>query len=189
LVPPAVLTWQEEQVRFAFQDGQAAFLRNWPYAYSLLQAPDSRVAGRFAVAPMPGGPGGAPTAALGGSQLAINANSGDAENAYLLIDYLLGPEQMLERARIVGQYPPRPSMFDTAALAEALPVRPADARRIIERAVPRPVTPVYSQLSEILQIALHRALTRQQEPDAALREAAASMQALLQRVHLAPSTS
>lgn len=189
-VPPAVLTWQEEQVRFAFQDGQAAFMRNWPYAYALLEeSPDSRVAGRFAVAPMPAAEGGVGTAALGGSELAINAYSGDPATAYLLIDYLLGEEQMLERARLIGQYPSRPAMFDTPALADALPVRRDDARRVIERAVPRPVTPVYSQLSEILQVALHRALTQQQEPDAALREAATAMQALLQRVRLAPSGS
>ncbi|MEO7133442.1 MAG: extracellular solute-binding protein [Vicinamibacterales bacterium] len=66
-VPPAVLTWQEEQTRFAFQNGQAALMRNWPYAYALLVAGDSQVAGRFAVAPLPGGPGGAPAAALGGA--------------------------------------------------------------------------------------------------------------------------
>ena len=45
--------------------------------------------------------------------------------------------------------------------------------------LPRPATPVYSELSEILQIALHRALTGQQEPRAALREAATAMRALL----------
>jgi ABC-type sugar transport system permease subunit len=56
-----------------------------------------------------------------------------------------------------------------------------DARRIVERAVPRPATPIYSQLSEILQINLHRALTNQTEPEAALREAARSMRAALRR--------
>ena len=55
----SVLTWQEEQTRFAFQNGQAVFMRNWPYAYALLARADgSAVAGRFAVAPMPAGPGG-----------------------------------------------------------------------------------------------------------------------------------
>jgi hypothetical protein len=43
------------------------------------------------------------------------------------------------------------------------------------------VTPVYTQLSDILQVYLHRALTRQQEPAEALRRAAAEMQALLDR--------
>lgn len=187
IVPPAVLTWQEEQVRFAFQNGQAAFMRNWPYAYGLLKdASQSRVAGRFAVASMPGGGGGAPTSALGGSVLAINAYSGDREAAYLLIDYLLQPEQLIERARLVGQYPPRPALYETQALADALTIAPGEARRIIERAVARPVTPVYTELSEILQIALHRALTHQQEPHAALQGAAASMQALLDKVGLSP---
>jgi multiple sugar transport system substrate-binding protein len=186
-VPPAVLTWQEEQTRFAFQNGQAAFMRNWPYAYTLLQDPThSEVAGRFAVAAMPAGPDGAPTAALGGSALAVSAYSEQPEAAYRLIDYLLQPAQMIERARIAGQFPTRPALYETRALADALTIPLADALNVIERAVPRPITPVYTQLSEILQIALHRALTRQQEPRAALAEAATGMRALLEKVKLGP---
>ena len=82
--------------------------------------------------------------------------------------------------------PTRPALYETRALADALTIPPADALAVIERAVPRPVTPVYSQLSEILQISLHRALTRQQEPRAALQEAAAAMRALLAKVKLGP---
>lgn len=187
IVPHAALTWQEEQTRFAFQRGQAVFMRNWPYAYALLEdRSQSTVVDRFAVTPMPGGPGGMPTAALGGSALAVNARSEHPTAAYQLIDYLLQPEQMIERARIAGQFPTRPALYQTPALADALTIPPADALRVIEQAVPRPVTPVYSELSEILQIALHRALTRQQEPGPALREAAAAMRALLARVKLAP---
>ena len=37
IVPPAALTWHEEESRFAFQNGEAAFMRNWPYAYALMQ--------------------------------------------------------------------------------------------------------------------------------------------------------
>ena len=185
--PEAVLTWQEEQTRFAFQNGHAVVMRNWPYAYALLQdARGSSVAGRFAVAPLPAGPGGNPTAALGGSQLAINAFSEQPEAAYRLIDYLLQPAQMIERARVAGQFPPRPALYDSPALAAALEIPPADALRILERAVPRPVTPVYSELSQILQASVHRALTRQQEPRAALQDAARSMRRLLTRAGLAP---
>ena len=180
--PEAVLTWQEEQTRFAFQNGDAAFMRNWPYAYPLMQdSAESRVAGRFAVAPMPAAPGGEPTAALGGGQLAINANSRHPRQAYDVIAFLLAPEQMLERAQVVGQYPSRPALYESAELEGALAIPPSDARRIIEAAKPRPVTPVYTQLSEILQIHLHRALTRQAAPDAALTAAAAEMEALLDR--------
>ena len=37
VTPEAVLTWQEEQTRFAFQNGEAVMMRNWPYAYTLLE--------------------------------------------------------------------------------------------------------------------------------------------------------
>jgi ABC-type glycerol-3-phosphate transport system substrate-binding protein len=185
IVPASVLTWQEEQARLAFQNGQAVFMRNWPYAYSLLQHPaQSRVAGRFAIAPIPATRTGSPTAALGGSVLAINANSGDADAAYRLIEFLLAPAQLLDRARVAGEYPPRPTMYEGTGLGDALQLDATEARRVIESAVARPVTPVYNELSQLLQIALHRALTRQQEPRAALQQAATAMRALLARTEL-----
>jgi ABC-type glycerol-3-phosphate transport system substrate-binding protein len=186
IAPEAVLTWQEEQTRFAFESGQAVFMRNWPYAAALLaDSKSSEVAGRFAVAPMPGASGGMPTAALGGSELAVNAFSDQPDEAYALIQYLLAPAQALERARVVGQYPPIRALYDTPALSEALQMNPGDVRRIIDRATPRPVTPVYSQLSEVLQIALHRALTGQSSPADALASAAVDMQGVLDRAGLA----
>jgi multiple sugar transport system substrate-binding protein len=185
VVPRAALTWQEEQTRFAFQNGQAVFMRNWPYAYALLDdAAESAVAGKFAVAPMPGAPGGTPAAALGGSTLAVNAFSDQPADAYRLIAFLLEPPQMIERAREAGQFPPMPALYEDPALVDVLRIPAVEARRIIEAAVPRPVTPVYSQLSSILQVSLHRALSGQQEPRAALDEAAAEMRTLLRRVRL-----
>ena len=185
VVPPAVLTWHEEETRFAFQNGEAAFMRNWPYAVPLLlDSAESRVAGKFSVAPMPAGPGGSPTATIGGAQLAINRRTEHPEAAWAVIDFLTRPEQMRERARVVGQFPTRPAVYDDPELASGLAIPPASVRRIVEHAVPRPVSPVYTQLSEILQINLHRALTRQSEPAAALARAQAEMQRVLNRVGL-----
>jgi ABC-type glycerol-3-phosphate transport system substrate-binding protein len=179
VVPRAVLTWQEEQTRFAFEDGRAVFLRNWPYAAALFDQPgESAVAGRFGVAPMPHD-GGPSAAALGGAQLAINARSRQPEAAWQLVRFLTAPEQMLERARVAGQFPARRSLYDDPRLAAALPVPPAEVRRIIDHAVPRPVTPVYTELSGILQIHLHRALTDQETPADALARAAREMRAVL----------
>ena len=128
VVPARVLSWHEEEPRFAFQNGEAALMRNWPYAVAPMQdSADSRVAGRFAVAPMPAGPGGRHTAAFGGAQLAINAFSPEAEAAWRVIDYLTRPEQMLERAEIVGQFPTRTGVYDDPALADALAIPPLSA--------------------------------------------------------------
>ena len=188
VVPQATLGWQEEQTRFQFQNGKAVFMRNWPYAYALLKdAGASKVAGRFAVGLMPAAPGGTPTSALGGSQLAINRNSRHPKAAYQVIEYLTQPEQMLERAQVAGQFPARRSMYDQKDLADALGMSAQqlhEVRRVIEHAVARPVSPVYAELSEILQIWLHRALTRQVEPDEALASAARQIRELLARVGL-----
>jgi ABC-type glycerol-3-phosphate transport system substrate-binding protein len=185
VVPTTVLTWHEEETRFAFQNGEAAFMRNWPYAYPLMQdSSQSRVAGKFLVAPMPAAPGGSHTAAIGGGQLAINRRSEHPEAAWAVVDYLTRPEQMRERAAVVGQFPTRSGLYDDPDLASGLAIPPATIKQIIEFAVPRPVTPVYTQLSEILQIHLHRALTRQTEPAVALARAQAEMQRLLNRVGL-----
>lgn len=185
IAPPSVLTWHEEEVRFAFQNGRAVFMRNWPYAFALLgDSAQSRVAGRFAIAPLPGAPGGRPTAALGGSALAINANTDHPELAYALIDYLTRPEQMLERARVVGQYPTRTALYDDPRLARALDAPVDQVRRAVEGATPRPVIPIYTQLSELLQIQLHRALTRQASPADALHLAARQMTALIERTRV-----
>jgi multiple sugar transport system substrate-binding protein len=184
IVPRDALTWQEEQVRFAFQNGHALFMRNWPYAYGLMQKPDSRVAGRFGVAPFPAAEGGRAAAALGGSQLAINKYSDQPAAAYRVIEFLLQPEQMIERARVASQWPPRPSLYRNGALDGALPIEPAAALAILASAVSRPSTPVYSQLSELLQIHLHRCLSQQETAVAALSAAAAEMRQLLRRVGL-----
>lgn len=183
ITPEEVLSWQEEQTRHAFESGRAAFMRNWPYAYSLLQADSaSKVRGRFAVSMMPKGPGGTHTAALGGQQLAINANTEHPREAYLLIDYLTRPEQMLERARLAGQLPARRSVYDDPDLARALPFDPPRARQVIEHARARPASPIYSELSSALQVELHRALSGQIEPGVALRRAA---EAVGERLHRA----
>lgn len=182
IVPQSTLTWQEEQTRFAFQNGQAAYMRNWPYAWALLQdRASSAVAGRVAVSRFPAAAGGRPAAALGGAQLAINRQSGEPELADALIRFLTEPEQMLERARVAAQLPSRRSMYSTGALAAALPLPVDDVRDVLDAAVTRPVTPVYSELSELLQVRLHRALTRQQTPAAALQDAARDIRALLER--------
>jgi multiple sugar transport system substrate-binding protein len=182
-VPKAVLGWQEEQTRFAFQNGKAVLMRNWPYAYPLMEdGPDSKVAGRFAVAPMLADPAGEPTAALGGSLLAINARSEHPEAAWAVIEYLTRPAQMLDRAVQVGQYPPRRSLYqEGSALRGRMAIPLVAIRRVIERARSRPVTPVYSELSGLLQVRLHEGLTGQRDPGEPLSLAAREMRELLAR--------
>ena len=47
--PPGVIGFAEEDARTMFQAGNALFMRNWPYCYSLGNAADSAIAGKFDV--------------------------------------------------------------------------------------------------------------------------------------------
>ena len=50
--PKVVTTYQEEDARLAFQKGGAVFMRNWPYAWALMnQDKASKVKGKFDIAP------------------------------------------------------------------------------------------------------------------------------------------
>jgi trehalose/maltose transport system substrate-binding protein len=86
--PRGVTTYQEGETHTAFIDGDAAFMRNWPYAYSLAQAAGSKVAGKFAVAPLPHGSGAGSVATVGGWQLAVSKYSKHKDAAIEFVRYM-----------------------------------------------------------------------------------------------------
>jgi trehalose/maltose transport system substrate-binding protein len=86
--PRGVTSYQEGESHTAFIDGNAAFMRNWPYAYSLGEATGSKVKGKFAVAPLPHGPGGHSVATVGGWQLAVSKYSKHQDAAIEFVRYM-----------------------------------------------------------------------------------------------------
>ncbi len=116
--PQGVLSYDEEAARGAFQSGKAVFMRNWPYAWALLNAADSPVKGKVGVAPLPAGEGqGAKHAAtLGGQSLAVSKYSAHPKEAVDLIRYLTGPEEEKRRA-VKGSFNPSlKSVYDQPEL-------------------------------------------------------------------------
>lgn len=106
ITPKGVLNYQEEEARGVFQSGNAVFMRNWPYAWSLANAADSPVRGKVGVAALPGGgAAGRPAATLGGWQLAVSRYSANVGPAVDLVTYLTGVAEQKRRA-VVGSYNP-----------------------------------------------------------------------------------
>ena len=105
--PQGVLGYDEEQARGAFQSGKAVFMRNWPYAWALVNAPDSPVKDKVGVVPLPKGDGdnAVHTGALGGQSLAVSKYSANPKEAVDLILYLAGAEEEKRRA-VKGAFNP-----------------------------------------------------------------------------------
>jgi trehalose/maltose transport system substrate-binding protein len=104
--PQGVLNYTEEEGRGVFQSGNAAFMRNWPYAWPLMNGQDSPVRDKIGITQLPkGGPDGKFTGALGGWQLAVSKYSAKAEAAADLVRYLTSKEEQKRRA-IVGSFNP-----------------------------------------------------------------------------------
>jgi trehalose/maltose transport system substrate-binding protein len=104
-VPQGVTSYQEEDARQAFQGGNAAFMRQWPYAYSLALASDSQVSGKFDVTALPSQAGGKPSGTIGGWGQSVSKYSKVQDAAIQLVAYFCSQEVQLWRA-IAGSFVP-----------------------------------------------------------------------------------
>jgi len=178
--PLAVATFQEEDCRHAFEQGYAVLMRNWPYAFPLLNRADSPVRGKFGVLALVHGPDGKPTSCFGGGCLGINAFSRHPEAAWKLVHFLMEPQNLKKRTQVLGMLPPVASLYDDPDLERQFPYL-RRLKEVFVNARPRPITPLYSFISQILQVHFSRALTRQETPEEALRRGQTEIAAVLRR--------
>ena len=170
--PKAVTTYMEETARRAFEAGRATFMRNWPYAYALGQKSDLK--GKFKVAPYPEFEGGGKAGILGGHNLVISAFSKNPEGAVTLIDYLTAPEAIARDAAEYSLAPVLTETYEDPVVKKALPFSD-ELRQAVAQAKPRPITPVYTQISSAIYKNVNSALSGQQSPAAALEKADAEI--------------
>lgn len=168
--PDGVVGYQEEDARNTWQQGNAAFMRNWPYAYSLGNADDSPIKGLFDVSPLPAGESGSPAAALGGWQLAVSKYSANPDAAAALAVWLTGPEVQKLRAINASLNPTIQSLYEDPEVLEASPFF-GSLYDVFINATPRPSTVTgekYNEVSVAYFTAVHSVLTGQQDAETAL---------------------
>lgn len=170
--PPSVIGMKEEDVRSIWQSGQAAFMRNWPYAYSLSKGEDSAVQGRFDVAPLPAGEEGQGAAALGGWQLAVSKYSKHKEVAAEAALFLASKKVQKMRAVEGSLNPTIKSLYQDSEVLEHNEIF-AKLYDVFLNAVPRPSTvtaPNYIEVSQSFYETVHNILTDKQETKLALQQ-------------------
>lgn len=170
VTPPLVTTSIEETTRHIFGGGRALFMRNWPYAWTVFQREGSPVRGKVGVAPLPSFPGRPSASTLGGWQLGVNRYSKRAEAAEKLVVFLTSPQTQKRLALTLGYKPTRKSLYADADLRREQPFI-VGLYDIFMKARPRPVTPYYMMMTQVMQSEFSAAVSGIRPPEEALLSA------------------
>jgi multiple sugar transport system substrate-binding protein len=165
-IPQANLTYMEEESRNAFQNGRVSILRNWPYVYSL--AKQAKVP--FKVEPLPEWQGGKPASVLGGYNLGISTYSKNPGGALSFINFATAPAAQ-KKFFIKSSLPAvLTQTYKDPAVVKSQPFAP-QLLKAVQNGVPRPVSPVYPQISEAIYKNVYSALSNGTSPSTALKNA------------------
>ncbi|RDW20725.1 ABC transporter substrate-binding protein [Oceanobacillus chungangensis] len=172
-VPGNILNFQEIDTENAFIEGKSVFARNWPYMQSSSNDEEkSKIAGKVAMTTLPAGDAGN-AAALGGWMTMINRYSEHPEEAWEFVKFISGEEGQKITAVNGGRAPTLKALYDDQEVKDAseLFANP-DFIAVLDSAVSRPVSPIYPEVSDIMQIEISKVLTG----DQSAQEAATNMQ-------------
>jgi multiple sugar transport system substrate-binding protein len=163
----AVTTYMEEEARRNFESERSTFMRNWPYAYDL--ANEAGLRGKFEIATFPAFGQGEGAGVLGGYNLAINAATDNPGGALAFVNYYSGQEAQKTLMTEAALPATLTATYDDADVKKAIPFA-EDLREAITQAQPRPVSPVYPQISQAIYENVHDALTGKTPPDQAVTQ-------------------
>jgi multiple sugar transport system substrate-binding protein len=159
LSPEGILTYEEPESMEIFLQGRVIFHRNWPYVWEVANDPkQSRIVGKVSIAPLPHFPNGKSHSALGGWQLAISAFSKNKDAAWRFVEFLTSEPSQRYLALKAGRAPTLISLYDDPEVLSKMPHLSMMKRAFID-ARPRPLSPLYPAVSNILQYFFHRVIS------------------------------
>lgn len=180
ITPEAIVTFTEPESDAAFRNGDAVFMRNWPYVYGMLLAGDAEIKlNQVGVAPLPAGEGESEGfSTLGGWNLFINATSDVKDEAWELIKFLTTPEAVKFRA-IEGSYlSALQETYEDQEVLDAVPVYEV-AGQITDQIRPRPVSPFYGDMTLEMAEEFNNCLKGETSPEDAVATLQESMQGII----------
>jgi trehalose/maltose transport system substrate-binding protein len=135
--PRGVTSYQEGEAHTAFVSGNAAFMRNWPYAYSIAADPkQSKVVGKFSVTVLPHGPGSLSVGTVGGWQLAVNKYSKNVDASIEFVRYMTSAPVEKFDAITNTNVPTIPKVASDPAVVKANPYLKPEIARVARVARP-----------------------------------------------------
>ncbi|HVO90597.1 MAG TPA: extracellular solute-binding protein, partial [Casimicrobiaceae bacterium] len=128
---------------------------------------DSKVKGKVGVATLPHDQGGKSATCIGGWQLAVSAYSKNKPEAVKFVRWLSSPEVSKMQALLASHIPVFPQVYKDPEVLKANPWF-AEALPVVESARSRPVTPRYTEVSDIVRSNMNAYLAGSKTTDTAL---------------------
>jgi trehalose/maltose transport system substrate-binding protein len=162
--PADVVDFDEEEARFVWQAGNAAFMRSWFYAYDLGQAVDSPIKGKFDLTLMPTfeNSGVGRTGTLGGWQIMVSRYSRQMDAAVEFAKYITSKELQKSAAIELGRLPTIPELYDDSDVLAAYPVFARLHDLFVNGVVARPSTvtaSLYDDISDAYSTSINQILS------------------------------
>lgn len=160
--PREVLNIKESQSREGFLQGKSAFLRSGPIVWGLSNTKDSVVQGKIGIAPLPVGPHGKVAGAgLGGFSVGMNVRITEPRRsaAVAFLKFLISEEAQKHIALKDSRMPVTKRPYNDPDVLAFNPYY-VELEAVLNKAHFRPRVAHYSEISSILQIGLHDALTQ-----------------------------
>jgi len=177
-VPKAVTTYEEESSRRAFEAGNATFMRNWPYAYAL--GKESNIANDFEVAKFPGFNGNEGAGVVGGYNLGISAYTDNPDGSLAFAEYLT-TEPVQKEMFIKATLPAvATAVYKDPEVKKQIPFT-EELLKAVEQAQARPVSPVYTEISEAIFTNVFEVLNGRESADSATSKMSSEIEDALKR--------
>jgi multiple sugar transport system substrate-binding protein len=177
LINPKSVTYGEDDINGVFAGGNAAFMFNWTYAYSVCNdKAQSKVVGDVGIALIPGNGSVKSATVNGGQPLSIAAGSKHPNEAWTYILYLTGKD--FQRSYPANALPIWRSLYSDPRVIASNPDIVPIAKLQYDYIVNRPKVPYYSAFSSMLQVKIQEALLGKKSSDQALKEAQTEGEAL-----------
>lgn len=178
ITPPSVANMTEADALQTFETGDAAFMRNWPYAWAELNRPGSKLAGKVGITTMVSAVGVPHAATQGSWGFSLLSGSGHQSAAIEVLRFLTSAETQTELNRRWGYTPTRLSVFTDPALIAENPVLP-ELQRALAASVLRPLTPIYAQLSDLLSREFNAVITGEIKADPGMEQLQSNSERLI----------
>jgi multiple sugar transport system substrate-binding protein len=180
ITPEGVITFGSGDARAVFFAGNMVFLRDWPSGWSKSQdAENSKIVGKVGIAPLPkGSMENESYSTLGGWQVMVSKFSEHKEEAVKFAIFRASEYSQILAAEELSHIPSRKALYENEEVLAAMPFL-KDMYPAIIHAYPRPKSPYYAELSNILQIETQRAFIQEKTPEEAVMDAAKQMREVL----------